>query len=82
MVFILAGLPLAGFGFFSIVIRLASANPMGIPAMACEGFLGFLGVLAMVQGIRSLLNPGRVYFDCLIHSRRCVFNGGKRLRAL
>jgi len=39
---------------------LVSGNPLGLPAMACEGFLGFLGVLAIVQGIRALVRPGKV----------------------
>lgn len=60
VVFILAGLPLAGFGGLSVVARFISGAPVGLPAMACEGFLGFLGVLAIVQGIRALARPGRV----------------------
>src|SRR5262245_21645232 len=36
VLFIVAGLLLAGFGAFSIIIRLASGNPLELPAMACE----------------------------------------------
>jgi hypothetical protein len=57
-VFLLAGLPLAAFGVLGVVFRLASGNPLGIPAMACEGFLGLLGILSIVQGVRSLVSPG------------------------
>ena len=53
IVFIFAGVLLAGFGAVSIVIRLASVDSCGIPAMACEGFLGLLGVLAIIHGIRT-----------------------------
>lgn len=60
VVFILIGLLLAAFGGFAVVNHLASRNPLGLPAMACEGFLGFLGLLAIGLGIRVLMNPGKV----------------------
>jgi hypothetical protein len=59
-VFILAGLPLAAIGVFSVVLHVESGNPAGLLAMACEGFLGVLGVLAIIHGIRSLVLSGRV----------------------
>lgn len=59
IVFILVGIVLGGFGGLSLVVRLMSANPAGLPAMACEGFLGFLGILAFAQGIRALMKPGQ-----------------------
>ena len=60
VVFILIGLPLAAFGGFAIIFRIASGNVLGLPAMACEGFLGFLGLLALGQGARALMRPGQV----------------------
>ena len=60
VVFILVGLPLAALGAFAIVNRLASGNPLGLPAMACEGFLGFLGLLAIGRGVRAIFRPGKV----------------------
>lgn len=59
IVFILIGLPLAGFGVFAVIARVASGNPLGIPAMAVEALLAFAGLLATVQGIRALIRPGR-----------------------
>jgi hypothetical protein len=58
VVFILAGLFLGAFGGRAI-LQLAGGNLLAIPEVACEGFLGLLGVLAIIQGIRSLSNPGR-----------------------
>jgi len=60
VVFILIGLPLAAFGGFAIIFRIGSGNVLGLPAMACEGFLGFLGLLALGQGARALMRPGQV----------------------
>lgn len=60
VVFILAGLPLAGLGVVSVVLHLARGNPLGIPAMTCEGLLGVIGCLAIFHGIRTLSNPGKV----------------------
>ena len=60
IVFVVVGLLLAGFGGLSLIIHLNSVNPIGIPAMACEGFLGFLGLLAIGQGFRALIRPGKV----------------------
>lgn len=60
-VFIFAGLPLAGFGCLSVLMRLvAGGDILGIPAMACEGFLGVIGCLAIYHGIRALSKPGNV----------------------
>jgi hypothetical protein len=58
--FLLVGLLLAGFGLINIIMRVASGHVLGLPAMACEGFLGFLGVLALIKGFRSLMYPGKV----------------------
>jgi hypothetical protein len=58
-VFLVSGFLLAGVGFVSLVLRLMSGNVLGIPAMACEGFLGLLGILAIVQGLRALVKPGK-----------------------
>jgi hypothetical protein len=57
VVFLLLGVPLAGFGLFGVVAGLARGNPL---PLACEGLLGLLGILAIVHGIRSLVSPGRV----------------------
>jgi hypothetical protein len=58
--FILIGLPLAGLGAISVIMRLRSVNPLEVPAMACEGFLGFIGLVAIGQGIRVLIRPKKV----------------------
>ena len=59
-VFLAAGLLLAGvFGLF-ILVRLLQGDVVGIFAMACEGFVFVLGILALVQGISSLANQGKV----------------------
>jgi hypothetical protein len=60
VLFVLVGLLLTGFGLISILVQLASGNPLHILGMACEGFLGFLGLLALGQGIRALMFPGKV----------------------
>jgi hypothetical protein len=60
VVFILAGLPLAGFGLFSVGMRLLSGEVWALPAIGCEGFLAVLGLLAVMQGVRALLRPGKV----------------------
>jgi hypothetical protein len=60
VVFILAGLLLGGFGAINIFFHFMATNPLGIPAMGCEGFLGFVGVLAIIHGIRSLLKLRKV----------------------
>jgi hypothetical protein len=57
---VLAGLPLAAFGLLAVLLWLNDGNPMRIPAVACEAFVGFLGVLAVGQGVRALLRPGQV----------------------
>jgi hypothetical protein len=56
VVFIIVGIALAGFGLFGVVAGLAQGNPIPV---ACEGLLSLLGFLAIVQGIRSLVSPGR-----------------------
>jgi hypothetical protein len=60
VVFLAVGLLLFSFGSISIGLRLLSGNLVGVPAMACEGFLAFLGLLAILQGTRSILKPGKV----------------------
>lgn len=60
VVFLAVGVPLAGISLLSIALRLASGNPLMIPGIACEGFLGALGGLAVVQGVRALWRPGQV----------------------
>jgi len=60
VVFLAVGFLFVVIGFGSIVLRLVSPGPeaaLGVPAMACEGFLGVLGVLAVVQGFRALARP-------------------------
>ena len=59
VVFLVIGFLLAGLGFLGLIIRLLSGNVLAIPAMACEGFLAFLGILAIVQGLRALIKPGK-----------------------
>jgi hypothetical protein len=59
-VFILLGLPLAGVGGLLAVLGARAEKAQAGPAVACEGFLMILGVLAVAQGIRSLITPGKV----------------------
>ena len=55
IVFIIAGLALAGFFGLAWIIGLSFAMPPGPVVMGCEGFLVFLGVMAIIFGIRSLI---------------------------
>jgi len=57
VVFIFAGLPLAAFGLFEVIVGLARGNPLPI---ACEGVLGLLGALAVSHGVHFLVFRGRV----------------------
>ena len=57
IVFILAGLLLAGFGGIAVLFSLARGNPVPI---ICEGLLGILGIGALIHGIRCLASPGKV----------------------
>jgi hypothetical protein len=59
VVFILVGLALAGVGFLGVIIGLLRGLE-GVPAMICEGSVGVIGVLAMVHGVKSLINQGMV----------------------
>jgi hypothetical protein len=54
VVFILIGLLLSG---FAVLAAPLSATAGDIVALAIEGCLGVLGVLAFSQGIRSLVRP-------------------------
>jgi hypothetical protein len=60
-VFLVAGLLLTGFGGVALLMRTTSGdpNPVAIPGMLCEGFLGVIGLLALIHGIRSLVRPGK-----------------------
>lgn len=60
VVFLVAGVFLAGLGGFSILVSLVRGSPTAIPAMACEGTLMVLGGLAIYHGIRAVANPGKV----------------------
>lgn len=60
VVFLLAGLVLAGVGGIGILFRVASGNPMMLPGLLCEGLIAAAGVLALIHGIRSLVRPGEV----------------------
>ncbi|MBY0456130.1 MAG: hypothetical protein K2V38_02205 [Gemmataceae bacterium] len=60
VVFLGAGLLLAGFGVISVLLALASGNPLSLPVVACEGFVGVVGCLAIAHGVRTLQNPGEV----------------------
>ena len=60
VVFVLAGLSLAGFGFLSILLSVSRGNPGQLLGLVCEGFLGLLGVLAIIHGIRCLARPGKI----------------------
>lgn len=57
LVFLLAGLLLAGFGLFSLTLHIRSGDPAGLLAMVIEGSLGLLGILAIVHGFRELFRP-------------------------
>jgi uncharacterized protein (DUF983 family) len=54
VVLVIFGLGLSGFMAWSLMLRFATGQVLAIPAMACEGFLGFLGVMAIIQGARAL----------------------------
>lgn len=60
IVFILIGLLMALFGGYAIFTRLTRGNIIGIPAMIIEGFIGFLGLLAIGHGLHVLVRPGKV----------------------
>ncbi len=60
ILFILVGLPMVGVGTTSVILRVLNGNLAGTSAMACEGFGAVLGVLAIIQGVRALLYPGKV----------------------
>lgn len=62
VVFTLIGLALVGLGVSTLVLQDASGNVdgRGIYVMASEAFIGFLGVLAIVRGIQSLIAPSKV----------------------
>ncbi len=57
IVFIVAGLLLSSFGGIGVVAAVASGNPLSLPAVLCEGFLGVIGLLALIHGIRTLASP-------------------------
>jgi len=56
VVFVIVGLVLLGFGLVGGVFSLLAVDVL---ALGYEGFLGLLGVLALAQGIRSLIRPGK-----------------------
>jgi hypothetical protein len=58
VVFILAGLPLAGMGLLTL-IGITLSGPVGLPNLLCWGPLGLAGLLSIIHGIRSLANPGK-----------------------
>jgi hypothetical protein len=60
LVFIGAGLLLAGFGFLSLLLNLSRGDVLSLPAMTCDGCLGVLGCLALVHGLRTISKPGKV----------------------
>jgi hypothetical protein len=63
VVFILAGLFLGGIGSIGVLLNLlnvASGNVGGVLGFACEGFMAVIGLIAIVHGIRSLSDPGKV----------------------
>jgi hypothetical protein len=59
VVFLAIGFPMAGFGFISLIAGLVRGGVLGIPGMACNGFIGILGVLSIAQGFRALGRPGK-----------------------
>jgi hypothetical protein len=50
------GLPLAAFGVLAVLVDVARGS---FGALVCEGFLGLLGLLAVLQGVRGLIRPGK-----------------------
>lgn len=59
--FILVGLALAGFGVFAMYSNVVARNggsPGGL-AMAIEGFLAGVGVVAICKGVKALIRPGK-----------------------
>jgi hypothetical protein len=60
VLFILTGVLLGGFGTITVLMRILTGHPCTIPAGLFEGFLGVIGILALIQGARGLFNPGKV----------------------
>ncbi|VTR93634.1 unnamed protein product [Gemmata massiliana] len=60
LTFVGVGLLLAGFGGISVLLGMLKGDPLRLPAIACEGFLGIIGCLSIYHGLRSLFNPGDV----------------------
>jgi hypothetical protein len=56
VVFIFIGLVLGIAGIYSIILRIQSGNPLGFPAMLIEGFLGFIGLIAIGVGIKTIVS--------------------------
>ena len=52
---LVVGLALAGFFGLAWIIGLSLGMPPGPIVVGCEGFLIFLGVMAIIFGIRSLI---------------------------
>jgi hypothetical protein len=60
LVFLLAGLLLSIFGFPALILGLIRGDACAIPAMLIHGALGVMGLLALIFGIKSLANPGKM----------------------
>lgn len=60
IVFIMIGVIMAGFGSLAIIAGMTTGSVAGVPNALCWGFVGAIGVLALIHGIRSLSRPGKV----------------------
>ncbi len=61
IVFLLAGVLLTGFGGLGVLFAILSQNPVAsLPGLICQGIFAVVGILALVHGIRSLSQPGKV----------------------
>jgi hypothetical protein len=58
-VFIFSGLILAAVGAIGLLGILVRPEPASILGIFCSGFIGALGLVGIVQGIRSLFWPGK-----------------------
>ncbi len=60
VVFIFVGLFLTGVGFVGVLVQLLRPDGASLVGSICEGFIGVIGVLAILHGVRSLIKPGKV----------------------
>jgi hypothetical protein len=60
IVFIVVGVLLFGAGAISVIGLMMSGSPCAAPGGIFWAFLGVIGLLAIIHGVRSLARPGKV----------------------